>query len=370
VQPIGDGVLQVEPTDHCNLSCSMCAPHHERWETVHGIAKGMLDPQLWEQILDGLVADDCRFDHIIFQWLGDPSLHPALPDLIRSTVAQMSGRVGYLRVDTNGILLTPDRIDQLIDVACLPDAPPILIVFTVDAASEPVYTRVKGQDALSRVRRHIRHLIRRRREHGEACRINLQIQFVVQEGNAHEAGAFLSYWRGLLDCQSDKRWHDEILFKRLSVGGGSKGQAEADELYRQTVERFEIHPGALGDIQIKTWESRPWQQDDAHDIGSRTACPGLWLTPVIRHDGHLMMCCADLRGELDLGSLSENGYRDLWDGPKATQLRMRHLEGRFDGVCAGCGGINWYDLTEDMKARAIHRATELNIESALTADTE
>ena len=108
MQPTGDGVLQVEPTDHCNLSCSMCAPHHERWETVHGNAKGYLDPAGWHRILQGLVADDCHFDHIIFQWLGDPSLHPSLASLIRDTVVQMSGRVGYLRIDTNGILQLSD----------------------------------------------------------------------------------------------------------------------------------------------------------------------------------------------------------------------------------------------------------------------
>ena len=84
MQPTGDGVLQVEPTDLCNLSCSMCAPHHEQWKTVHGIAKGKLDPKIWETILKRMVAEDCRFDHIIFQWLGDPSLHPELPHSIGS----------------------------------------------------------------------------------------------------------------------------------------------------------------------------------------------------------------------------------------------------------------------------------------------
>ena len=92
--PTGLGVLQVEPTDHCNLTCRMCAPHHEGWPTVHGIPKGFLDPALWARIVEGFVADDLRFDHIIFQWLGDPSLHPRLGELVGLAARRLAGQIG------------------------------------------------------------------------------------------------------------------------------------------------------------------------------------------------------------------------------------------------------------------------------------
>jgi hypothetical protein len=107
------------------------------------------------------------------------------------------------------------------------------------------------------------------------------------------------------------------------------------------------------------WEDRPWQRDDAH--AARGACPGLWLTPVVRQDGHLMMCCADLRGELDLGSLAEASFRELWEGPKATAARLAHLAGRFEGVCAGCGGVNWYTLTDAHVRATRERAALLGL---------
>lgn len=361
MQPTGDGVLQVEPTDHCNLSCRMCAPHHEGWETVHGVPKGHLDPDLWARVIDGLVADDVRFDHIIFQWLGDPSLHPQLGRLIGDAARGLAGRVGYLRVDTNLIRMTPDRIDDLIaQLDGVDGGPPLLVVVTIDAHTAPTYAHVKGQDALDRVRRHVRHLVRVRRD----CRttINLQLQFVVQDGNAHEAAAFRAYWTDLLACQgSSDRFHDELCFKRLSVGGGGAGQAAADRLYEQTMADAGIQPGPHRGVSILTWEDRPWQEDDGNQ-GSRTACPGLWLTPVIRQDGHLLMCCADLHGSLDLGSLSDRTFRDLWDGPTATARRLEHLAGRFDDACAACGGINWYETTPAMAASARARAAALGLE--------
>jgi len=360
VQPLGDGVLQVEPTDHCNLACRMCAPHFEGWDTVHGIPKGSLDPDLYERVLDGIVRDGLRFDHVIFQWLGDPSLHPELGRLVASTATRLGDRVGYLRVDTNAIVLTPPRLDALLAAQVRPSGPPLLVVVTIDAHTPEVYAHVKGRDALERVRRHVRHLVRRRRALGPDCRVNLQVQFVVQPGNGHEVRPFLDYWVDLLSCQGGEAWHDEVLFKRLSVGGGATGQAEADALYEQSLARAGVVAGEQRGVHVCTWEQRPWQEDDGHQ-GSRTACPGLWLTPVIRHDGTLLMCCADLGSELQLGSLREHGFRELWEGERATRLRLDHLKGRFEGVCAGCGGINWYTTTPDMVASAEARGVELGL---------
>lgn len=365
MQPAHLGVLQIEPTDLCNLRCTMCAPHHEGWETIHGVPKGTLDVALFARILDGLVEEDCRFDHLIFQWLGDPSLHPSLEALIGSAAARLRGRVGYLRVDTNGIRMVPARLDALLDAVGEEAAtPPLLVVFTLDAFTPETYRRVKGQDALERVRRHVRHLVRARRARGPACKVNLQLQFVVQPGNDHELRPFLDYWRDLLDCQGGEAWHDELMFKRLSVGGGAAGQAAADARYEQAIAGAGIQPGRQGALTVSVWERRPWQHDDGH-AGPRGPCPGLWLTPVVRHDGQLLMCCADLQGELALGSLAEHSFRALWEGPKATATRLAHLAGRFEGVCAGCGGINWYQMTPGMAEAARARGAALGLAGAL-----
>lgn len=348
------GVLQVEPTDQCNLACAMCAPHAERWETVHGVPKGRLDPAFFRRVLDGLVAEDCRFDHVILQWLGDPLLHPALEDLVADAGAALRGRVGYLRFDTNGLLLGPERLERLLRRRA-PDVP-LLVVFTLDAATEETYRRVKGRDGLAVARRHVRRLLALRRDLGP---VDVQVQFVVQPGNAHEAGDFLRYWSDALRCHGYGRGHGEILFKRLSVGGGAAGQAAADRLYVETLAAHDIRARVADGLSVTVWDDRPWQRDDAH--AARGACPGLWYTPVVRHDGHLLMCCADLRGELDLGSLAEASFRELWEGEKATRARLAHLDGRFEGVCAGCGGVNWYALRGEDAAAARRRGRALGI---------
>jgi sulfatase maturation enzyme AslB (radical SAM superfamily) len=354
----GIGVLQVEPTDQCNLKCTMCAPHRDGWEQIHGVPKGYLSVPLWKSILEDLAASGHSFDHIIFQWLGDPLLHPQIEDLIAQTAVHLAGKVGYLRIDTNGILLDSRRIDALLSCG-MGGSPPLLIVFSLDAASAETYGKVKGRSHFSRVQRNIREVVRRRRQLGVECRINLQLQFVVQEGNAGETKAFMDYWCDLLGCQGGL-WHDEIMFKRLSVDGGAQGQAEADALYASSIFGQGIEASERQGVQIGVWEKRPWQRDDGHQ-GGRSACPGLWMTPVIRHDGALMMCCADLRGELRLGSLSESSFSELWFGEQAVAHRLDHLRGDFKGPCISCGGINWYSLSEERSRSTLERASSLHL---------
>ncbi len=358
------GVLQIEPTDRCNLSCSMCAPHHEGWAQVHGVPKGLLDLDLYRRIVDGLVADDCRFDHVIFQWLGDPSLHPDLEEMIAIAQRRLAGRVGYLRVDTNAIVLTPRRMDRLVDAWLEHPSTPLLLVFTVDAVTPGTYRRVKGQDALDRVRRNVRHLVMRRaRLPPTAGDLNVQVQFVLQEGNAHEVGAFVRYWSAFFACHGRGRGHDEIMIKRLSVGAGGAGQLEADLLYERACREQEVRAQRLPHVEIKVWEHRPWESTAHEEPAPRQPCPGLWWTPVIRHDGHLMMCCADLGGRLDLGSLAEHGFRELWEGPVARARRLAHVRGAFDevGPCGSCGGINWYRTPPEVVHEWLAREGRLDL---------
>ncbi len=343
----GLGVLQVEPTDHCNLQCKMCAPHRDGWSEIHGVSKGYLDLELWKKIVDDFVLNQLCFDHIIFQWLGDPLMHSGLHEIVSYASLHLKEQVNYLRIDTNAILLDPIRSQAIAEAAS--KGTPVLLVFSLDANSSKIYQKVKGRDHFDLVRRNIRRLLRIRRLLGPACQLNFQMQFVVQKENAHETLDFLRYWTDLLSCQGGQ-WHDEVMFKRLSVDGGDIGQAAADAVYERSVFGAGITPGENRGVEVMVWQERPWQNDDAHHA-PRSACPGLWMTPVIRHDGRLMMCCADLKGELQLGSLSKENFSSLWFGARAQGIRKAHNKGQFEGACATCGGVNWYKLTEAYQTR-------------------
>ena len=79
----------------------------------------------------------------------------------------------------------------------------------------------------------------------------------------------------------------------------------------------------------------------------RMPCPGLWKTPVIRWDGELMACCADVDGEISVGNLRDHEFEDLWFGEQMNEYRSLHIAGRFQEIpkCWSCGGINFYKMS-------------------------
>ena len=338
----GFGVLQVEPTDHCNLACGMCKPHAEQWSQIHSVPKGFMSVDLWTAIVDSFLEDEIVFDHIIFQWLGDPLFHPRLHELILQA-QRLKGQVQYLRVDSNMILLDETRTVSLLEGAT--GSIPLLLVASIDAYSPEVYTDVKGFDRLDIVRKNLRRLLRLRQK--LSAPVNLQLQFVVQQENAHEASLFKQYWLDILRCYGTGGiWHDEIMFKRLSVDGGAHGQEQADAIYVEAILNAGFRNESIEGVQIQVWEHQPWQMNENDRVTGivRSACPALWSTPVIRHDGALMLCCADLEGQMSLGNLDTNRFKDLWLSKSARRRRHQHLNGQFADKCKDCGGVNWYDL--------------------------
>ena len=261
------GVLQIEPTDFCNLRCAMCAPQLKDLPTLHGdLQKGFIDLGLFRKIVDDLKRSTVRFDHLIFQWLGDPALHPALPQLVAYAHEHIRDRFQYFRIDTNGIALSPNRMDQLLEVYLRDPTFPILLVFSLDAATPATYRRVKGApgETLQRVYAHIEHLLERRAALDlPNINLNCEFQFVLQPGNAHEVREFIDHWDGYLAGGTRAKGYNEIMIKRLSVGAGAEGQRLADELYDETLRAFDIRPFSRPHLHLKIWEDRPWVQDVA-----------------------------------------------------------------------------------------------------------
>ncbi len=258
------GVLQIEPTDFCNLTCPMCHPQQGFRSVLHGdLRKGFLDLSLFRRIIDGIARSDVCFDHLIFQWLGDPSLHPGLEDMLAYAVSRAGDRFGYFRIDTNAIVLTPERIDKLVEAYAQRPEVPVLLVFSIDSISPETYIRVKGKDAFHTVMDHVHYFLQRRGQlTSPSINLNCEFQFVLQEGNHHEARAFIDHWdRVCAQGRNGVGWN-EVMLKRLSVGTGGGPQDAADRLYDDTIRRFSIQPFDRPWLHLKTWSASPWQRHD------------------------------------------------------------------------------------------------------------
>ncbi len=261
------GVLQIEPTDFCNLTCPMCHPQQGFRPNLHGdLAKGYMDTSVFRSIVDGIERSDVCFDHVIFQWLGDPSLHPELFEMLDYAIDRIHDRVGYFRIDTNAILLTADRVDQLVEAYLKHPETPVLVVLSLDSITRETYRRVKGRDYFDVVMDNVHHLLERRGEidRDDIC-LNVEFQFVLQSHNAHEARQFIDYWDAKCAEGRNGVGYNDIMVKRLSVGTGGAKQREADALYARAIEEQKLEPFDKEHIHLKLWMERAWEEHDDPD---------------------------------------------------------------------------------------------------------
>ncbi len=345
-------VLQIEPTDLCNLRCPMCAPQVREGE-VHGRTRsGFMELALYRRVIGDIVGAGLTLDHLILQWLGEPTLHPELEEMVAVGLRELAGQVGYLRFDTNAVALTPSRTDRILQAVAGTDGPPLLVVFSLDAVTADTYQRVKGRDRFDQAMANIEHFLARRGELAGEPRVNTQFQFVLQPENHREVGEFVAHWDRTLRRGRNGVGFNEVMIKRLSVGSGGPAQRETDELYDRAVREHALAPGDAPHMHLRVWEERTWGEGgaaaDPAAPAPRPPCPAPWKTPVIRWDGELVVCCADTDGAIPLGNVGTDGFVSLWQGRAMTRIRLAHLLGTLDDYpfCAACGGFTFYELTE------------------------
>src|ERR1700691_3636671 len=104
VRPVGRPVVfQVELTNDCPMTCTMCPRTHSMQRTV-----GNMSRQVFLRILDEAADTTSRF---YLHHFGDSLLHPELGDFIGE--ARRRGILGYL--SANPVLLTRQRIHAVVD---------------------------------------------------------------------------------------------------------------------------------------------------------------------------------------------------------------------------------------------------------------
>jgi sulfatase maturation enzyme AslB (radical SAM superfamily) len=261
--PVHLGVLQIEPTDFCNLRCKMCAPHAESRDHIHGDSpKGFMELDVFKGIIDDIAGSGMRFDHLIFQWLGDPSLHPNLPEMLDYAVTKAKANFGYFRIDTNAIRLSEGYVERLMDVIAKHPHTEILIIFSLDAVTRETYEKVKGVDAFDKVQANVRRFLDLRAQHDlVALRLHFEFQFVLQPDNAHETRLFVDLWRHELEHRRKPGQWDDIMVKRVSTNHLiGLPQDAADALYDRTLRDQGVQNSELDFMAVKVWERTPWRE--------------------------------------------------------------------------------------------------------------
>jgi putative metalloenzyme radical SAM/SPASM domain maturase len=120
--------LFLEVTTRCNLRCKMCV----KQSCDNGIQSGDMSMATFERLKPALA----NVDEVIISGIGEPLLHPQLETFIQTIKAELSS-TGSVGLQTNGTLLTRQRIERLLSV----DVDTICL--SVDAATSELLASIR-----------------------------------------------------------------------------------------------------------------------------------------------------------------------------------------------------------------------------------
>ncbi len=173
--------LFLEVTTRCNLHCKMCV----RQTSDHGIISGDLSEAVFERLKPAMAG----MNEVIISGVGEPLLHPRLESFIcaiKSTLPA-SGSVG---LQTNGTLLTPRKIQELLSV----DLDTICI--SVDAVTSDLLGSIRAGAQFHQLEKALTHLSKAKAR-SLCAATSVGIEFVLMQNNLRHLPQVLQWAAGL-----------------------------------------------------------------------------------------------------------------------------------------------------------------------------
>ncbi len=262
----------VEVTAECNLACSMC--HHPNMRRP----KGRMPFELWKRCADQIAAISPD-TQCWFSFCGEPLLEPEL--LFRMLDYAKSVELQSLNVNTNGMLLTPEIAEPLLESGA------DLVVIGIDGFSKETFEKIRVEADRDVVYANVEHLLAARETRGSGPEI--QVQFIEMGENRHELEAYQAY---LLARGATLK-----VRKMLSWGG-----------------------------TFDTSLNVPKEE--------RIPCPWAITMMHVFWDGRVPRCPGDTEGDEGVGNAWDEPLTDLWD--RLEEYREKHLAYRFDELPERC----------------------------------
>lgn len=279
--PGGPLYLNVEPTNACNLKCSICSTDGSR-------RRGFMDLSLFKKVVDE--ARESGVQKIALFLAGEPLLHKDIAEM----VAYVVDHGLEARIRTNATLLTREKSEALLDAGL------DFLGVSFDGDNKEDYESIRVGADYDQVLENVRGFLRLKKEKGlRKPFVSLQMIKLVDNPHQQIDPAFIEQFAGLpIDEFSPINPHN---------WRGEKNDVEQRERGRN------YYP-----------------------------CQFLWSALSITWDGRVV-CCADLNGRYALGDLKTQSFSEIWNAESVRHHRQLLRQGRFSELplCAQCHAV-WY----------------------------
>ena len=280
----------------CNLRCPLCSvPPY-----ITKQADNFMPFEDFKKIVDA-VHIACNLSLV---YAGEPFLHPNFFDMVKYCSERY-----YTTTITNGTLLSSKNIEKLLDSGL------DFLQISFDGFSRESYEKYRVGANFGKVKGNIVNLLRSKKCEKRGLP-HTTITYLI---NAYNEDELNKCERFFLKAGAERFFAKAI---NLNVHRRTDGRKKVDlshwlprknttSLYEQSGDRIEFKTQAGG--VCKT-------------------C----LTPIIRCDGELLLCCHDIFNKVKIGNVFKQDFKKLWFGNHYRKLR-RLAKNRKLQICKECG---------------------------------
>jgi MoaA/NifB/PqqE/SkfB family radical SAM enzyme len=344
--------VYVEPTNKCNLVCSMCM--HRTWEEP----QGEMSWEVFTSILDSIKSLP-EIPTIFFGGLGEPLSHPHIIRMIsRVKALHMNIQRAKVELITNGTLLDEDCAQQLVDTGL------DRIWFSIDGATPESYADIRLGAALPEVLNNIKTL-KRLRSGGHFPKPEIGIVFVAMKSNIADLPAVIRLGRKLGAKQF-------LITNVLPYSVETQGEM----LYQRTLRNITYLPSKwfpklnMPKMQFDEYVRQSFFEalNSGCNVifsgqnlgGTNDVCTFIESGSItVAWDGNVSPCPPLSHNHLSflhkkthlsrryvLGNITEHGLFDLWNNSEYVAYRQRVQEFAF-APCSACGGCDLSESNEE-----------------------
>ncbi len=269
--------LQIEPTSICNYRCVFCYQTDSLFSNKKSGFMGTMNMETYKNIVDQ-IEGNVHFLSLASR--GEPLICKDLPEMLDYSV----GKFLNLKINTNASILTEALCHTLLNGAVR------TVVFSADAAEEPLYSRMRVNGSLERVLRNIELFQNIRETQYAQTKLITRVSGVLFDQEKQSMESMQNLWGNLVD-------------------------------------------------QVSFVSYNPWENIyESKPNNIQTPCSDLWRRMFVWYDGTVNPCDSDYRSTLKIGSVLENPVKTLWHSSRYESLRATHVQKRRSVMnpCSKC----------------------------------
>lgn len=270
--------IMMEQTYRCNLRCPSCVHAYPELRKPLSFKEAVMPRSLWDKVV--LEGEKYGCPAISVHNNDEPLLVKDLAD--RIAFAKAHGFMDII-MTTNGTLFTEEKIRAVIDAGVT------RILFSIDAATEEVYNKVREGGDYEKVVWALKQALAYRESLGSPLPI-IRVSFVPTIFNQHEIGQYVEKYKDIvdyIDLQPYCGWKD--------------ANAAVAPPNAAPIENFR--------------------------------CNGPWRTVIVRGNGDVLPCPNFYGAELVLGNLHQNTLHEIFNSGRTRKLRREFKEGIYSETC-------------------------------------